>query len=169
MRKTRRTKSVVSLLHTENIDRWTGYHTKNAAVLGVCLELGMSANYKPYAIALSHIEESVSYKTTQCLELLIRYHADVDCDDGYPIRVAAYENRLDVVNVLIKAGADVNLCGFGKSAISNAIMYANHTVFTQLLLAGATLPDNAMSLARRTKVDSQLKVGVLSRHAKKQG
>jgi len=155
------TRSTTTLIHTGNITRWIGHATDNASLLHICLDSGLSANYKPHTLALTLVERSVSFKTTTCLELLIQYHADINCNDGAPIGFAVCRNRLDVVDVLIKAGVDVNLHGRYLSIMSYAFMYASHTIVTRLLSAGATLPSNALKLVYKTKISKQLKIDFL--------
>jgi len=169
MRKTRVTNAVLSMLSTRALTTYDGYTTPGIIILNVCLEFGMHIHHIPYYFAGSG---------TQQVELLIRYGADVNCDDGYLIRAAAWENNIDTVILLIKAGADVNLCGMYMPAMSAALMLASHFVVEQLLLAGAhlpggalclTLPGGALALAQSSKIDSALKVQCVIALAGNQG
>jgi len=126
----------------------------------MCLEQGMPADYTKYAGA-----KTLLVMLCRCrgiyiphVELLIRYNADVNWGYGVPIRSAVYDNYLDVVILLIKAGVDVNLCGIHTSAISEALSYASFSIVEQLLKAGAILPDDALALAYETHRDSAQKV-----------
>jgi len=159
MRKTRVTYTDLSFRN--GLTLYIGYTTHCVSVLQTCLELGMPADYEPTSISLTLLERSTRYETTKCLELLIQYHADINRSNGYAIRLAVCDNRLDMTDVLIKAGADVKLRGSGGSAIGYALMYASHAIVLRLLSAGATLPGAALKLARYTGIDRQLKIDFL--------
>jgi len=161
MHKTRKSTSVLSLLHTNTPTLRLGYAMQCVAVLHLCLDLGMPVNYKPHNMTLTLLGRSVRCKTTQCLELLIKYHADVD-GDGFPIRIATHENRLDMVKLLIKAGVNVNPRGVYMSPIRAALVHASHHVVSHLWLAGAVLPEDALHLANNTQIDSPMKIQLLS-------
>lgn len=121
----------------------------------MCLDLGMSANYRSHYQSL--IVETIRYSSTRCLELLVRYNVDVNSDFGYPIQVAARENSLDKAEVLLKAGANVYTY---NPAISIALLYASHTFVLRLLSAGAVLPtpNDTLRLIRNTQIDRLLKI-----------
>jgi len=161
MRKTRETHTVFSVLHPNTLTANKGYYTQSLAVLHVCLELGMSADYRPY-INETLLTLAVYYHRRERVQLLIKYRADVNCCHGKPIRHAAWKNDLYVTDTLINAGADVNLHGTCMSAITRALTYASLPVVSRLLQAGSGLPDDAVLLARNSNVDSAEKVAFLN-------
>jgi len=70
---------------------------------------------------------------------------------------------MEMTCLLISVGADTNACGINQSVISYALQYASFPVVSQLLSAGAVLPDNALELARGSNIDFELKVSAISR------
>jgi len=141
-----------------------GYYTHYTVTLQMCLEHGMNVAYTIYNGAMSLLEKSIQYLRADRVELLIYYGADINCNNGVYIRSAAWVNDVDRTRLLITAGADVNACGTYKSAIHAALIAASSPVVEELLLAGAVLPSGAMSLARNSLIDSELKVDALENH-----
>jgi len=157
MHRTRALTTVVYLSIPHTPTRYTGYYTHSDAMLNVCLMYGMPVDYKPYAWS-TLFEKSFYPVNSRRITLLMRYNADVNAGGGFPIRHAAWCNRLDIVEMLINAGADVNLQTNGNTAILSALMWASHTIVSRLLQAGAILPEGALALARDSKIDTLLKV-----------
>jgi len=166
MRGTRITLTYPSLLYTYVLTPCVGYYTYKDVILCVCLEHGMPTEYKPHRGASTVLEKAVLQKRAPRVELLIRYHADVDLYDGFPIRYAVYDNNTCIISVLIKAGVDVNLHDTYGPAISTALQSSSVSVVSQLLEAGADLPYDAMSIARVSHIDSAEKVEFLSARQK---
>jgi len=122
----------------------------------------MSVNYKPRLGDTTVIEKAILRGRALCVELLIMYHADVDCVDGFPVRTATLNNNEVIVNMLITAGADVNRRSIYRSAVYVALKCASFSIVSQLLKAGAILPDDALALAYETHIDSAQKVAFLN-------
>jgi len=158
MHKTRAcvTSRVLSLLHTNVFTRCIGRGECSLTVLHMCLAFGMR-------FPMLFLRDL----STRRIELLLRYNTDVNYKDGFLIRSAAWANNLETVILLIKAGADVNLCGMYMPAMSAALTWASHTVVSHLLLAGAILPDNALALAYSSQISSAEKVECVSRAQRK--
>jgi len=163
MRKTRIQDSVLSLLHAHILTLDVGYTTRCAMILHLSLDLGMPVDYKPYFGRWTHLENAVSYNDTPCVELLIRCGADVNHDRGRPVRIAVCNNRLEILRILLKVGANVDSGGIYNSAISQALTHARCSIVEELLFAGAVLPDDALSLAKYSHTDSALKVDCVTR------
>jgi len=163
MHMTRKTNTFLSMLHPTTLTFDEGYHTTCVAVLNVCLEHKMPVNYKPYYYD-TVLNLAVYYQRRKHVQLLIKHRADVNCCSGYPIRHAAWNNDLDVTDMLIDAGADVNLCSTRTSAINTALVYASLPVVSRLIQAGAIINNImlAMSLARKSAIDSAEKVAFLN-------
>jgi len=159
MRKTRVTCETLSVLPLHKLTSCKGYITHCNVILNVCLELGMSVDYKPSRGQNTLLGNSVWGGRVRTVELLIRYGADVNAYQGFSLRCAAYDNDADMVRLLIKYGADVNLYGVDNTtAISPALSHASFSIVSQLLHAGAVIPCNALALSRNSQIDSELKV-----------
>jgi len=79
--------------------------------LGLALGMPVNAKYydsdATYAIC-NTVSLYVGNACTQRINLLLRFGADIDIANGYPIRLAALRNMTDVVEYLVTCGAEVN-------------------------------------------------------------
>jgi len=162
MHRTRVTVRVLSLVYTHVLSLYSGLDVREAVILHMCLEHGMPVDYRPYAYD-TIFDIAVFYEEISRVKLLMRYGADIDHDDGFHLRYAAMTCRANRVCLLIEAGADINVCGPNKPAIAEALTYGTYDIVLQLLQAGATLPDDAMTLARNSAIDSPRKVNCVKR------
>jgi len=159
MRNTRLTCETLSVLPAHTLTSYQGYITYSDAILHVCLDFGMSAEYKLPRGSKSLLDKHIYRRRVKTAALLIRYGADVNAYDGFFLRCAAYDNDTDMVSMCIKAGANVNLYGMDRrTAISSALTHASYSVVLQLLQAGSGIPTDALTLAQNTHIDRDLKV-----------
>jgi len=157
MHKTRATCEILSLLHLNTLTLC--YMTRSDALLNVCLEHGMSADYKPSYPGMMDtlLELAICDNKVKRVSLLIRYHANVNVHNGSPIWYAVYHNNSSIVSMLIEAGANVN-----SRAIGTALVHSRFSIVLQLLQTGQGLPVTALLLARNSNVDSVEKVAYIN-------
>jgi len=163
MHKTRKPRKYLATMYLSvqrALSTLDGYTSVYTCILNVCLEYGMPIEHRSYA-GNTVLEKAVIHKRIARVELLIKYGANVNSGDGLPIRMAVWNESIPITDMLIKAGADVNLHVLYRSAISIALEHNGLLFVLRLLQAGATLPDNAITLARESTIDSAKKVEFL--------
>lgn len=116
----------------------------------------------------STLEWAVMSNRLYIAEFLIACGANVNSSFGICLIVALWHNNRFIVNILIQAGADVNLHDIYayKTPLIYAIECASAGIVTQLLDAGALLPPDAMLYARTSKVDSSDKIIIINEYNK---
>ena len=132
----------------------------STSLINVSLEHGVPVDHT--RACYTYLETAVYNNNVACMNMLIKYGADVNVDRGFPVRRACWNERVDIVDILIKAGADVNHHGSLNPAIEDAIRYGSVVMVSRLLTAGAVLPPDTIDLARRSEKDSDDKIKVLS-------
>lgn len=109
---------------------------------------------------MSMLSSAVMCNIITRTQLLIAHGADVNVDYGYPIRCAAYRNYDIILDILITAGADLNLCGEYTPTITNAISRSPAKTVLKLLMAGAVPPRKCV-VEHLTYVDVKEKTEIL--------
>ena len=120
--------------------------------------------------------------SARLLTFLIACNLNINTDCGSMIRLAATTKYVRMVDILIQAGADINLCGSYQTALRRAIEYSSSDMVSKLLRAGASItaeglpttssiPNNDIifirECARYSKVDSQAKIALLENYFNK--
>lgn len=122
----------------------------------LCLEHGMPTDYSYEFFTM--LELGVYLKDTSVVSLLIHYGANVDVDTGYPIR-HAYMTGDDMFDILLAAGANVNLCpGYARTALGTAIAYSSALAVSKLLAAGAHITYFAAECCTGIDRDEKIKL-----------
>lgn len=114
------------------------------------LESGLSVEH--YIGMGTLLAQAVRWRKVTLIHILIAIHsADVNRDNGLPMRLAAYNGFHDILDILITRGADVNLTYNSYTALKRAIIDQNLPVISRLISAGATPPPDFLYLARGNK------------------
>ena len=124
---------------------WHGNMT--ITLIQLAIELGVPINhaYKYYTV----LERVVDTHNLKLVSLLINAGANVNIDNGFPLRRACQLDDIDMFDLLVSAGADVNR----NSHVSVVILYYSVRMLSKLLSAGAVMPENALKIARESRVD----------------
>ena len=93
----------------------------------------------------------------ECISLLLNYHADIDkvAINCTPLMYASSRNYLDIVTLLIKRGANVNIEYGGFTALMCAIEHGRWRctkIIQYLLKSGARITTNTMTIVKRRSV-----------------
>ena len=143
---------------------WCTRHYMYAIQLYIVLDNNINRNFDGY----TWLERAVYWNDTRVVRMLIeKYNPDLNTDQGYSIHRASrcgYENMLDI---MISAGADVNINSYrGPSAVVCAILHARVLSVSKLLAAGAVLPQNALYFAEQTHIDRDAKVCLIKNNTR---
>ena len=156
----------VCILYTALVDS-NPINKKNILIdvntLSILLALGMNPNIVYVDNTL--LDYAVSRNNVQASARLISYGADLTTCGGRAVRYAAWDGFSEILDLLIQAGADVNLCNedgvMYHSALYRALQYSTVDIVSKLLTAGALVPDNAVDLAQRSMYHRKEKVELL--------
>lgn len=111
------------------------------------------------------LERAVDTNNIGLVVMLLRYNVNMYLDGGFPLKRASCGGRDEILDLLIQAGIDVNVCYPEQaSAIMCAIKAASVETVLKLFKAGAVYPRNALELAEGSVVDKKKKIDILINH-----
>lgn len=135
--------------------------------LQLFLEHGLSPDHRTRGVSSTTIfGKVVLYRNVRYIHLLLQYNPDVNINRGYPLRQAVVSNSVEIVNVLIAAGADVNIKSHFGSLLELAIRHSHSCVVAKLLSAGAVVPTDWERLITPIVYDKLGKIITIRDHLK---
>lgn len=150
--------------YQQNIFSWIREHSYSIPLLQVIINTSSSVlEYEYFRVNVFQdhypktlLDRAAAANNENVVSLLIAAGANVDCSDGFPLRVSAH-NSITIIQALLSAGAKVNICCLrnnGSSALEVALSMRHGEVARLLLHAGATCRDlnlDCMTFAYRTR------------------
>lgn len=128
----------------------------------ILLEYNMPVNYKTFVQSHTLLQTAIVSRNIDLLKILILYNVDLNSSEGHAIRHAAWFDNLEITDILIAAGVDVNVCPYSYDpAIIIALKSSTAEIVSQLIAAGATIPESVMYYAKHTKYYRQEKIAII--------
>lgn len=161
----------VSLASAIGVDILVDYFLDSGADIN---EMGPSCGYGNWAG--SALTQAVRKINLSIVKRLLERDSDVNRSIGeeFPLKAAVYRNDLELINLLLQHGADVNKCGDNKgTALMLAAELGYEDCLNTLLAAGADDSarniSNNMALHIAVNRNDLRMYEILSEHRKKQG
>ena len=127
---------------------WNGRVDILLALLGAGADVNHRSDYgfNPLLTAIDHSDWFYSVVTQQIIGILLNAGADIHCESSNritPLMSAVMQNRLEIVNLLLKHGADVNRRSTSTSGRNTALAMAAYAgslpMVKHLMKAGAAV------------------------------
>jgi ankyrin repeat protein len=111
-----------------------------------------------YGLMSMSMDFASQYGSTAMIDTLIRHHVDPNAREPgswTPLMLAGFKNRMDNVNALLRAGADVNYVVQvnGLTALRAALVCKNQVMVDALLQHGARVDERDEKLAAKVGIN----------------
>lgn len=131
------------------------------------IEHGMPIDFRYDNRCPTFLQRSVMDKNVPLLKTLILYNVNVNACVGHAIRTAVWHNNEEMTDILIAAGADVNISAELKYHVNPAIVLAidaaSAVIVSKIIAAGAVFPKHALRMAKSARLDRKEKVAIIQK------
>ncbi len=97
------------------------------------LEAGADPNYFTVASGSPPLIDAAAECSIEIAKLLIKAGAEINCEDGSALAIAARNGCLEIVKMLVEANADLNIYTETYSPLLSAIIQGHQKVFEYLV------------------------------------
>lgn len=176
MRRTREQKyqtfTFVHTLYTSPLTKIA--RSSSLPVISLLIHLGMPIDFvnhwNPF-FGNTLLEHYIENNNTLGVRFALSAGANVNISDDRPIRVCIHlgVRNEDILECLLEAGANVRATYEGEHAITTALLYGSAKAVRLLIAYDSPIPLNGCWLARRSSVDSRIKLSLVRACYRKRG